>query len=174
MCNLPWRIVGLFHSKVVPRNVVHVILVLVDCVETCVVPLVYTLACISRQPVFGNSTWWWFYSSVCLTSMLILDNALVWYLPSILHVAFPHSWPKSHLPPMGMWLVSTCATIGLECFCMVRSLWVPIVVPVAYWWGYPSMGGHTPPFVFHSIHIYCEIGSRGYIIWWSPLIGYQL
>ena len=78
MFHLPLQIVGLLHIHVVPSYVVRVIFFFVDCVETCVVPLVYTLAWISRQPVFGNTTCFWFSSSDCFPSPLTLDNALGW------------------------------------------------------------------------------------------------
>ena len=58
MCHLTWKIIGFIRSQAVPVYiyVVHVLFVLIYYVKTCVVPLVYTLAWITRQPVFGHST----------------------------------------------------------------------------------------------------------------------
>ena len=51
MCHLPRKSFGLLHSKVVPRNMVHVIFALANCVEACVMPLIYTLEWISLNLV---------------------------------------------------------------------------------------------------------------------------
>ena len=75
---------------------------------------------------------------------------------------------------MWMLLVSTWAWIGIVCGCKLHDLWVPVIVPVPYWRGYPIVGGHTFPSEFHIIHIFCVLGSWGYIIGWSPLVWYQL
>ena len=74
MCHLPWKIFGLPHTWVVPSDVVNVLSLSVACAETCVVPLVFILAWISRQPVCGCSTLWLFRNSACLLSVLIPNN----------------------------------------------------------------------------------------------------
>ena len=174
LCHMTWKIVGLLHSQVVPRYMVHVLFVFVDCVDTCVVPLVYTISWISRQPVFSNSTWCLLHSSFCLPSPLTFDNSLGWYVLGVLHVSCPHIWLQNSQPQMRMLLVSTCASIIMLCACNVHNLLVLVVVPVYYWKGYPPMGGHKPPYKFHSIIFCFVIGSWDYILGWSTLVGYQL
>ena len=145
MCHLPWKIVGLIHSKVVPRCVVHVIFVLVNCVESYVVPRVYTLAWISQQPVFGDSTWWWLSSSACLPIILKLDNYLGWSVSGDLQFYFPHTWLRNSWPPIIMLLVSTCAAIGLVYACKVHNLWFQVFVPDADWQVCAHVLGRTFP-----------------------------
>ena len=174
MCHLHWKIVGLIHSQVIPSYVVYILFMLFGCVETFVVPLVYTLAWIIKQPVFGNSTWCWYHRSTFLPIPLTLDNSLGWSVSGVLHVACRHIWLQNSQTPMGMLLVSTFSSIGMGCSCKVHTLWVPIVIPVDDWRGYPPVGGRTFPSGFYSIHICCVLCSWGYILLWPPMVGYQL
>ena len=133
MCPLPRWTAGLIHDYFFPFYEGHVLFLLVVCVGTCSVLLGYTQSLISRKLVLENSTWCWFHSNVCLPSLLILDNTLVWYLSSFLHIVCPYIWPWIHQPSTKMWLVYTCASIDLVCICMTSSLWVPIAGLVADW-----------------------------------------
>ena len=153
---------------------VHVIFALANCVEACVMPLIYTLEWISLKPGFVNYTWWWFHSSACLLIQLTLNNALGWSLLGVMHVACPHIWLQNHRPPIRMLLVSTCASTGLVCYYNAHNLWFPVFIPVAYWPGYAPVGGCIFLFKFHSINIRFVIDSWGYITGWSPLVWYQL
>ena len=173
MCPMPWWISGLLHNLAVPNYAVHVLFLMMDCVGTCAVPLGYIQAWINQPPFCNNSIWCECRSIFVLPSLLRLDNSLVWHLTSVLHVFTQYIWPLIHKPPMKMWQVSICDSIGLACACMVSTPWVPIFRSFAYWQGLLPVRYHTSLFEFHSIYTRCVQCHWGFITWWSPMVGYQ-